>query len=121
MDKAEYQRIYQQCWRAANKDYIKEYIEWYKEQNPRPKSKKQYVAKDVKYYKAPSNRGSKTPLNPQPRKERVKSVKLSNIERIRRRIDLELEKIEARRSEWRALNQQNNIEAPSALLPQSTL
>lgn len=94
MDRAEYQRIYQQCWRAANKDYI----EWYKQQNPRPKAKKQYVAKDAKHHKA---RGSKTPLNPQPR---AKRVKLSSIERIRRKIDLELEKIEARRAEWRAAN-----------------
>lgn len=101
MDRVEYQRIYQQCWRAANKDYI----EWYKEQNPRPKAKKQYVAKDAKYYKA---RGSKTPLNPPPSKERAKRAKLSNIERIRRKIDLELEKIEARRAEWRALNLQNS-------------
>lgn len=110
MDRAEYQRIYQQCWRAANKDYI----EWYKEQNPRPKAKRQYVAKDAKYYKA---RGSKTPLNPPPSKERAKRAKLSNIERIRRKIDLELEKIEARRAEWRALNQQNNIQdQPVSLL-----
>lgn len=99
MDRAEYQRIYQQCWRAANKDYI----EWYKEQNPRPKAKRQYVAKDAKYYKAPSK-----PKEAKPRKERVKSVKLSSIERIRRKIDLELEKIEARRAEWRALNLQNS-------------
>jgi D-alanyl-D-alanine dipeptidase len=109
MDRQEYQRIYQQCWRAANKDYI----EWYREQNPRPKAKKQYVAKDAKHH----NRGSKTPLNPQPRKERAKRAKLSNIERIRRKIDLELEKIEARRAEWRALNQQSNItDQPASLL-----
>jgi hypothetical protein len=112
MDREEYQRIYQQCWRAANKDYI----EWYKEQNPRPKPKKTYVAKDVKYYKAPSK-----PKEAKPRKERVKRAPLSNIERIRRRIDLELEKIEARRAEWRALNQQNNIPDQPVLLPQSTL
>jgi hypothetical protein len=112
MDREEYQRIYQQCWRAANKDYI----EWYKEQNPRPKPKKAYVAKDAKYYKVPSK-----PKEAKPRKERTKRVPLSSIERIRRRIDLELEKIEARRSEWRALNQQNNIQDPPALLPQSTL
>lgn len=119
MDRAEYQQIYQQCWRAANKDYI----EWYKEQNPRPKPKKQYLAKDAKYY----NRGSKTPLNPlqqgeaKPRKERTKRVPLSSIERIRRRIDLELAKIEARRAEWRALNQQSNILDPPALLLPSSL
>lgn len=114
MDREEYQRIYQQCWRAANKDYI----EWYKQQNPRPKAKKQYVAKDVKYY----NRGSKTPLNPQPkpRKERAKRAKLSSIERIRRKIDLELEKIEARRAEWRALNQQSNIQDQPISLPTAT-
>lgn len=108
MDRAEYQRIYQQCWRAANKDYI----EWYKEQNPRPKPKRQYVAKDAKHHKAPSK-----PKEPKPRKERAKRVKLSNIERIRRKIDLELEKIEARRAEWRALNQQNSTQDQPALFP----
>ncbi len=111
MDREEYQRIYQQCWRAANKDYI----EWYKEQNPRPKAKKQYVAKDAKYYKVPSK-----PKEAKPRKERVKRIPLSSIERIRRRIDLELEKIEARRAEWRALNQQNNIPDQPILLPTSS-
>lgn len=102
MNREEYQRIYQQCWREANKDYIKDYMKWYNEQNPRPKPKKQYVVKDKKHYKAPPK--PKEPKEAKPR------VKMSNIERIRRKIDLELEKIEARRAEWRAANQQSNIQ-----------
>lgn len=98
MDKEEYQRIYQQCWRAANK----EYIQWYRKEYPPVRVKRAYVAKDKKHYKA-------TPKPKEP-KEAKPRVKMSNIERIRRKIDLELEKIEARRAEWRAANQQSNIQ-----------
>ena len=132
MDRKEYQRIYQQCWRAANPDYNKLYVVWWRAENKsRPKNytrmhklyealtpeekiripfnawyaahieemsptkiNRQFVAKDKKHNAEP-----KPPKPPKPPRH-----KMTDIEKKRRKIELELERIDARRKAWRDAN-----------------
>ena len=128
MDRKEYQRIYQQCWRAANPDYNRLYVEWWRaENNNRPRNYTQmhniYIALSEEeklripfnaWYEAykeqmgPTKTRSqvqvkepKERLPPAPRKQRPK---MTDIEKKRRKIELDLAKIDARRKAWRDIN-----------------
>jgi hypothetical protein len=66
-----------------------QYIKWYREHHkPHIKRKREYVVNDTKYNNLP------TEDKPTPR------IKMTNIEKARRKIELNLAKNEARRQAW---------------------
>lgn len=133
MDRTEYQKIYQQCWRAANPDYSRLYGAWWRaENNNRPKNYTKmhniYIALSEEeklripfnaWYEAykeqmgPTKTRSqvqvkvKEPKEPKerlPQAPRKQRPKMTDIEKKRRKIELDLAKIDARRKAWRDIN-----------------
>ena len=108
---AERQRIAWQLWYSTHKDE-------YNLQKSRQRDKKKgYIANDGKHRKRadpPHDPAIKVnPPKPPPK------PKISATEARRRKIVLDLERVEARRAEWRA-TQQSNIQGPPALSPEAT-
>ena len=95
MDSDEIRQAYQQIWRAENREYLNDYMKWYRElHKPHIKTRRAYVASDEKHHKMP--------VEPKPAKPA--RVKMTHIEKARRKIERNLEKIEARRQAWHDAN-----------------
>jgi len=87
-------------------EWLSEYVE---KRGPIKRSPRPYIKQDKHYYAAPKRPYIKKPIAaPKPlyiKKEKpVKGPPLTLIEKKRRKIQQDLDKIEARRAEWRAQN-----------------
>ena len=92
---SEERQAYQQIWQAENREYLNEYMKWYRFHNkPNKKPKLEYVASDEKHHKAP--------IEPKPAKPARR--KMTHIEKARRKIERNLDRIEARRQAWHDAN-----------------
>jgi len=79
-----------------------QYIKWYREHHkPHIKTKREYVANDIKYHNLPSE--DKPPIREPLR------VKMTNIEKARRKIERNLEKNKIRQQAWHEQNKSASI------------
>jgi|TARA_R110000868_G_scaffold38121_1_gene133872 ribosome-associated translation inhibitor RaiA len=75
------------------------YIKWYQEHHkPHIKTKREYVANDIKHHKLPVIT---------PRKE--ERIKMTSIEKVQRKIERNLEKIKIRQQAWHEQNKSASI------------
>lgn len=78
------------------------YIKWYRElHKPHIKTKRKYIANDTKHHNLP-------PETKPPIREPLRS-KMTNIEKARRKIERNLDRIEARRQAWHEQNKSASI------------
>jgi hypothetical protein len=76
------------------------YIKWYRElHKPHIKTRKAYVASDEKYHKMPVEPKPASPAR----------CKMTHIEKARRKIERNLDRIEARRQAWHEQNKSASI------------
>jgi hypothetical protein len=88
----ETRQAYQQIWRAENNEYLKDYMKWYRERNkPNKRIRRPFVASDANHHRPPR----------EPKPAKPARIKMTHIEKARRKIERNLEKIEAKRQEWR--------------------
>jgi len=78
------------------------YIKWYQEHHkPHIKTKRVYVVNDTKHHNQPPE------AKPTPR--RGERIKMTHIEKARRKIERNLDRIEARRQAWHEQNKSASI------------
>ena len=81
-----------------------QYIKWYRElHKPHIKTKRVYVANDTKHHNQPPETKST------PRRGEPLLVKMTNIEKARRKIERNLEKIKIRQQQWHEQNKSASI------------
>lgn len=91
----EYRIAYQQCWRAENNDHMTEYMKWYRAHHkPHVRVRRPFVASDEKHHRPPR----------EPKPAKPARIKMTHIEKARRKIERNLEKIDAKRQAWRDAN-----------------